>query len=96
VLATQFGSHAVRLIIEGRFGEMVCYNPPAISSVPIIEAVNKLSRVDPNGSAVQSAQALGISFGDDPSNQPPFLRPSVVAAAAGCNSDGITVGSLSV
>lgn len=72
-LATQFGSHAVRLIIEGRFGEMVCYNPPAIKSVPIIEAVNLLSRVDPNSSAVQAAQALGISFGDDSSNQPPFL-----------------------
>ncbi len=72
VLATQFGAHAVRLIIEGRFGEMVCYNPPAISSVPIIEAVNKLSRVDPHSSAVQSAQALGVCFGDDDSNRPPF------------------------
>jgi ATP-dependent phosphofructokinase / diphosphate-dependent phosphofructokinase len=72
VLATQFGAHAVRLIIEGRFGEMVCYNPPTISSVTIAEAVNKLSRVDPQSSAVQSAQALGISFGNDASNRPPF------------------------
>ena len=72
VLATQFGAHAVRLIIEGKFGEMVCYNPPTIGSVPIIDAVNKLSRVDPRSSAVQSAQALGVCFGDDDSNQPPF------------------------
>ena len=82
VLATQFGSHAVRLIIEGRFGEMVCYNPPAINSVPIIEAVNKLSRVDPNSSAVLAAQALGISFGDDSSNQPPFLSVAKPISAA--------------
>lgn len=64
VLATQFGSHAVRLILECKFGEMVCYQPPAIDSVPILDAVNRLSRVQPHSSAVQAARALGISFGD--------------------------------
>ncbi|NOY41684.1 MAG: 6-phosphofructokinase [Planctomycetes bacterium] len=64
VLATQYGAHAVRLVEEGRFGEMVCYQPPEIESVPIIEAVNLLRRVDANGSAVQAARALGVSFGD--------------------------------
>ena len=64
VLATQFGAHAVRLIVEGRFGEMVCYRPPHIESVSIMEAVNELSRVCPNSSAVCAARALGISFGD--------------------------------
>ena len=78
VLATQFGSHAVRLIIEGRFGEMVCYRPPAIESVPIIDAVNRLSQVEPDCSAVQAARALGISFGDTPETEGPFqLRPEV-------------------
>lgn len=72
VLATQFGAHAVRLIVEGRFGEMICYRPPDIGSVPITEAVNQLSRVDPNGAAVQAAKALGISFGDCPANASPF------------------------
>jgi len=79
VLATQFGSHAVRLIIEGRLGEMVCYRPPSIESVPIMDAVNKLSTVDPNSSAVLAARALGISLGDDASDHPPFLpRPRPV------------------
>ncbi|HMO15436.1 MAG TPA: ATP-dependent 6-phosphofructokinase [Pirellulaceae bacterium] len=64
VLATQFGAHAVRLVIEGKFGDMVCYHPPAIESVPIMSAVNRLSQVDPEGSTVQAARALGISFGD--------------------------------
>ena len=65
VLATQFGAHAVRLIVEGRLGEMVCYDPPEMRSVRIADAI-RLSRVDPNCSAVQAARALGISFGDDP------------------------------
>lgn len=72
VLATQYGAHAVRLILEGRFGEMVCYHPPEIESVPIIEAVNHLRQVDPNGAAVQSARALGVSFGDRPADESPF------------------------
>jgi 6-phosphofructokinase 1 len=67
VLATQFGAHAVRLVHEGRFGEMVCYRPPDIASVPIAEAVSRLSQVDVGSSAVLAARALGISFGDDPS-----------------------------
>ena len=66
VLATQFGAHAVRLIHEGRFGEMVCSRPPDIASVPIVEAIRRLSCVDPAGSAVRAARALGISFGDEP------------------------------
>ena len=74
VLATQFGAHAVRLIIEHRWGEMVCYRPPDIKHVPISNAINKLSRVDANGSAVLAARALGISFGDAISPENLFLR----------------------
>ncbi|GIW94788.1 MAG: ATP-dependent 6-phosphofructokinase [Pirellulaceae bacterium] len=72
VLATQFGAHAVRLVIQRRFGQMVCYRPPEITSVPIAEAVRSLSRVDVHGSAVQAARALGISFGDELDPTPPF------------------------
>ncbi len=64
VLATQYGAHAVRLIVEGRFGEMICYDPPQMNSVPISQAVNRIRRVDSHGAAVQAARALGISFGD--------------------------------
>jgi 6-phosphofructokinase 1 len=65
MLATEFGAHATRLVHEGRFGEMVCYRPPDISSVTIAAAIGRLSTVDPHGSAVQAARALGIGFGDD-------------------------------
>lgn len=69
VLATQFGAHAVRLVVEGRFGEMICSRPPEMTSVPIAEAVHKVRQVDPNGPAVQAARALGISFGDRPADE---------------------------
>jgi 6-phosphofructokinase 1 len=72
MLATEFGAHAVRLVHQGRFGEMACYHPPKITSVPIIQAVQQLSTVDPHGSAVQAARALGIGFGDDPDATRPF------------------------
>ncbi|MFM8413494.1 MAG: 6-phosphofructokinase [Planctomycetota bacterium] len=72
MLATQFGAHAVRLVHEGRFGEMVCYRPPDITSVPIVDAIRHLSTVDPAGSAVQAARALGIGFGDDADRGDPF------------------------
>ncbi|MFM8378301.1 MAG: 6-phosphofructokinase, partial [Planctomycetia bacterium] len=64
VLATQFGAHSVRLVHEGRFGEMVCYRPPDIASVAISQAIVTPATVDPAHSAVQAARALGIGFGD--------------------------------
>ncbi len=72
VLATQYGAHAVRLIMEGRVGEMVCYHPPEIESVPIIEAVNQIRQVNPDGSTVQAARGLGVCFGDRSSDKNPF------------------------
>jgi len=72
MLATEFGAHAVRLVHQGRFGETVCYRPPDIDSVPITTAIRDLSTVDPRGSAVQAARALGIGFGDAADGDHPF------------------------
>lgn len=72
VLATQYGAHAVRLIMEGKLGEMVCYHPPEIESVPIIEAVNQIRTVNRDGSTVQAARGLGVSFGDRSTDKNPF------------------------
>lgn len=74
MLATEFGAHAVRLVHEGRFGEMACYRPPDITSVPIAQAIKILSTVDPQGSAVQAARALGVGFGDEADTDEPFSR----------------------
>tara|TARA_R110002049_G_scaffold285698_4_gene467085 strand:+ start:251184 stop:252347 length:1164 start_codon:yes stop_codon:yes gene_type:complete len=75
VLASEYGAHAVRLIVEKKFGEMVCSDPPDIRSVPIADAVDAIRTVDPNGSAVTSARAMGICFGDTPGYVSPFKHP---------------------
>ncbi len=72
VLATQFGAHAVRFVVEGRFGQMVSYQPPDIVGVPIEEAVNVLSQVSPQSSAVVAGRAMGVCFGDTDGNVSPF------------------------
>ncbi len=63
VLATQFGAHAVRCIIEHKFGHMVTFQPPEMDSVPLMEAI-QLSQVTNHCATVQAARALGVSFGD--------------------------------
>ena len=72
VLSSQYGAHAVRLVVERDFGKMVCYDPPDISGVPIADAVGSLRTVDPSGSAILSARAMGICFGDTPGYVNPF------------------------
>lgn len=72
VLASEYGAHAVRLITEKKFGRMVCSDPPQILDVAIADAVDNIRTVDPFGSAVQTARAMGICFGDTPGYQNPF------------------------
>lgn len=72
-LATMYGAHAVRLIMQKKFGEMVSSDPPEIVSVPISRAIEKLRTVQPQSSAVQAARAMGISFGDHPRPMNPFV-----------------------
>jgi 6-phosphofructokinase 1 len=86
VLATQFGAHAVRLIIERKFGHMVTYQPPDMLSVPIIDAI-KLATVNTSCSAVQAARALGISFGDDCKELPFRYQPECPEATC-ANGNG--------
>ncbi len=75
VLATQYGAHGVRLIVEGRLGEMISYSPPDMTSVPILQAVHRIRQVEAHGATVQAARALGICFGDD-SDRNPFHVPA--------------------
>ena len=82
VLATQFGAHAVRLVLEGKFGQMVSYSPPHINSVAIDEAVNQISCVSPESSAVVAARALGVSFGQ----YPPGSSPHLMSLMESCSS----------
>src|ERR1700685_153265 len=64
ILATRFGVEAVELIARGEFGRMVCLRAGEIESVTLDEAVGEIRLVDPKGSLVRTARAVGITFGD--------------------------------
>jgi phosphofructokinase-like protein len=64
VLATRFGVAAVDLVANGRFGKMVRLQQERISAVDIADAIGHMKSVDQNGELVNTARALGISFGD--------------------------------
>jgi 6-phosphofructokinase 1 len=64
ILGTRFGVHAVELIADGRFGEMVSYQNYQVLGVPISHAVHRLKRVPPDGQMVATARSVGITFGD--------------------------------
>ncbi len=63
ILATRYGVKAVELIREGKFGHMVSYKPPVVTSVPLKKAIIKMKLVDPDGGLVSAAESIGVSFG---------------------------------
>ena len=63
ILATRYGAAAVELIAQKKFGEMVSYQPPNITSVPLDKAISCLKLVDPEGELVKITEGMGVSFG---------------------------------
>ncbi len=63
ILASRYGAAAVGLIAQKKFGEMVSYQPPDITSVPLEKAISNLKLVDPDGELVKMAEGMGVSFG---------------------------------
>jgi 6-phosphofructokinase len=63
MLATNFGSCAVRALARGERGVMVALQAADVVTVPISDAVIKLKTVPPNGQLVRTARDIGISFG---------------------------------
>jgi len=64
ILSTRYGVGAVNLVMEGRFGEMVCLKGSVIDAVPIENAVGELRTVPLDGDIVRSARQMGICLGD--------------------------------
>jgi ATP-dependent phosphofructokinase / diphosphate-dependent phosphofructokinase len=64
LVCTRFGARAVQLIAEGQYGKMVALRPPDTVAVNLSEAIGRLRTVPPSGDLLQTARALGISFGD--------------------------------
>jgi len=64
LLGTRFGAAAVRHVQKNDFGKMVALDPPEIKAVPIKKAVSKMKGVGVKSDVIESARAIGISFGD--------------------------------
>jgi phosphofructokinase-like protein len=64
LLATRFGNGAVELIARGAFGQMVADDPPEIAALPLAEIVGRTKAVPPDCELVNTAKAMGITFGD--------------------------------
>ncbi|SFG45811.1 6-phosphofructokinase 1 [Desulfotomaculum arcticum] len=64
ILATRYGTGAVNLLAEGKFGRMVCLKGQNIEDVPLGEAIGELHNVPINGELVKVARQLGICLGD--------------------------------
>ena len=63
MLATNFGSCAVRALADNKRGVMVALQAGDVVTVPLTEAIKGIKTVPPNGQLVRTARDTGISFG---------------------------------
>jgi phosphofructokinase-like protein len=64
VLATQFGVKAMEMVLEEKYGHMVSYRHPHITSVPLAEAIQQPNLVEFDTALMKTARGIGICFGD--------------------------------
>jgi 6-phosphofructokinase 1 len=63
MLATNYGTCAVRSLAQGGSGVMVALQAGDVVTVPLTEAIKGIKTVPPNGQLVRTARDTGISFG---------------------------------
>jgi len=63
MLATNYGTYAVRAVAQGESGVMVALQAGDVVTVPLTEAIKGIKTVPPNGQLVRTARDTGISFG---------------------------------
>ncbi len=63
ILSTRYGSFAVELLMQGKFGNMVTLKGNAMSYESLENVIGANKAVDPNGELVTIAEATGVSFG---------------------------------
>ena len=63
MLATNYGSCAVRAVVEGKRGVMVALQAGDVITVPISQAIANVKTVPADGQLVRTARDTGISFG---------------------------------
>ncbi|MFA4982094.1 MAG: ATP-dependent 6-phosphofructokinase [Candidatus Omnitrophota bacterium] len=64
ILATRYGSEAVTMVLEKKFGRMVALRGNRMTDIPINKAIGKLKTVSPDMPLVRYTKLMGIGFGD--------------------------------
>ncbi|MDO4563630.1 MAG: 6-phosphofructokinase [Clostridia bacterium] len=64
VLSTRYGSYAVELAMQGKFGNMVTLDGDTMSYDTLENVIGKNKNVDPDGELVRIAKNIGVCFGD--------------------------------
>jgi 6-phosphofructokinase 1 len=64
VLATQFGHHAMTLLVDQRWNRMVVMQNGELSDVDILHAANKQRRVPIDHPLIEVARSVKTCFGD--------------------------------
>ena len=64
ILATQFGVHAFEMVLNKKYGEMVVYNHPNVTSVSLAKAIEEYNYVKTSSDLVKTARGMGICLGD--------------------------------
>ena len=85
MLATNYGTCAVRAVVEGKSGVMVALQAGDVITVPISQAIANVKTVPPNGQLVRTARDTGISFGapDEAQHHRPHARSGEPVSACG-------------
>jgi len=63
VLATQFGHHAIDLLMKGQTNRLVVWKNGGLDSIPLRQVAGRIKTIPMNHPLVRSAKALNTSFG---------------------------------
>ena len=64
ILATRYGAKAVDLVMQRKFGRMICLRGLKIEDIALKRVQGDQRKVLPNGDLTKTARSIGVSFGD--------------------------------
>ncbi|MSR29316.1 MAG: 6-phosphofructokinase [Phycisphaerales bacterium] len=64
ILATNFGFHAMKVLMEGARGRLVVRESNAYGDIDLLTSAGQQRRVSPGNPLITAARAIGTSFGD--------------------------------
>jgi 6-phosphofructokinase 1 len=74
VLATKFGHHAFKLLMEGRYDRIVVQQGGVITDVPVADVADKVRTIPMDSPVVEAARAVGTCFGDGKTQPSPVVK----------------------